>query len=282
MKSKSEDLRSLADRFRRLHQGPRILVLPNAWDAASARLYEEAGFSAIGTTSAGIAFSMGLPDGERIAFEEMIRVIARIVSSVRIPVTADIEAGFGSTPEATAESCLAVLKAGAVGVNLEDASTDGGRPLVDPLLHSDKVRAVREAAAGEKVPLVINARTDVFLRAVGEPRTRLDETLRRANVYREAGADCLFVPGVSDPETIGQLTRGIGGPVNILAGPGAPAVADLERLGVRRVSLGSGPMRASLGFLRRIAAEVHGSGTWRTLEQAIPYAELNKLFERRL
>jgi 2-methylisocitrate lyase-like PEP mutase family enzyme len=282
MKRDSGDLPSLAERFRGLHQGPQILVLPNAWDAASARLYEEAGFLAIGTTSAGIAFSMGMPDGERVAFEEMITVIGRIVSAVRIPVTADIEAGYGRTPEATAASCLAVLKAGAVGVNLEDASTDGARPLVDPVLHCDKVRAAREAAAGEKVPLVINARTDVFLRAVGEPETRLGETLARANAYREAGADCLFVPGVSDPETIAQLTRGIGGPVNILAGPGAPAVADLARLGVRRVSLGSGPMRASLGFLRRMAAEVQSSGTWQLMEQAIPYADLNELFERGL
>lgn len=282
MKRDYEDLRLLAERFRDLHHGPRILVLPNAWDAASARLYEEAGFSAIGTTSAGIAFSMGLPDGERIAFEEMMTVVGRIASSVKLPVTADIEAGYGRTPEATAESCRAVLRAGAVGVNMEDASPDGARPLVDPALHCEKVRAVREAAAREKIHLVINARTDVFLRAVGEPQTRLDETLRRANAYREAGADCLFVPGVSDSETIAELTRGIGGPLNILAGPGAPPVRELERLGVRRVSLGSGPMRASLGFLRRMAAEVHGSGTWRTLEQAIPYAELNKLFERRL
>jgi 2-methylisocitrate lyase-like PEP mutase family enzyme len=278
----SQKLSSLADRFLVLHQGPRILLLPNAWDAGSARLYEEAGFPAIGTTSAGIAFSRGLPDGERIAFREMIAAISRIAASVQIPVTADIEAGFGPTPEATAESCRAVLQAGAVGINLEDGSRDITRPLVDRALHSEKVRAAREAAAREKIHLVINARTDVFLRAVGEPGTRLDEALARINAYREAGADCLFVPGVSDAETIGKLVQGAGGPVNILGGPGAPSVGDLERLGVRRVSLGSGPMRSGLGLLRRMIAELQGPGTWQALEGAIPYAELNKLFGRGL
>ena len=276
----SKNLQSLADQFLQLHQGPRILLLPNAWDAGSARLYEEAGFAAIGTTSAGIAFSGGLPDGERIAFPEMIAAISRIAASVQIPVTADIEAGFGPTPEAAAESCRAVLGAGAVGVNLEDSSRDSARPLVDRTLHSDKVRAAREAAAKEKIHLVINARTDVFLRAVGEPKTRLDETLGRINAYREAGADCLFVPGVSDAETIQRLVQGAGGPVNILGGPGAPSVGDLERLGVRRVSLGSGPMRAGLGLLRRMISELRGPGTWQAFEGAIPHAELNTLFGR--
>jgi 2-methylisocitrate lyase-like PEP mutase family enzyme len=271
----------LARRFLELHQGPPILVLPNAWDAASARIYEEAGFPAIGTTSAGIAFSMGLPDGERIRFEEMMIAVSRITSSVRVPVSADIEAGFGRTAEATAGSCREVLDAGAVGVNLEDASGDAGRPLVDSVLHSEKVRAARETAAKERIHLVINARTDVFLRSVGEPQTRLAEAVRRANAYRDAGADCLFVPGVSDSETIERLVREIGAPINILAGPETPPVSQLEQIGVRRVSLGSGPMRASLAFLKRMADEIRREGTWQTLEQAIPYAELNRLFERR-
>ena len=258
----SKNLQSLADQFLQLHQGPRILLLPNAWDAGSARLYEEAGFAAIGTTSAGIAFSGGLPDGERIAFPEMIAAISRIAASVQIPVTADIEAGFGPTPEAAAESCRAVLGAGAVGVNLEDSSRDSARPLVDRTLHSDKVRAAREAAVKEKIHLVINARTDVFLLGIGEKSSRFDHAVQRMNAYREAGADCLYPIGFFDTETIGRLAKAVNGPINIAGLPGAPPVAELERLGVARVSTASCPARVAMTATRKVATELARSGSF--------------------
>ena len=275
------ELETRALRFLELHRGARTLVLPNAWDAASARIYEDAGLAAIGTTSAGIANALGFPDGERVPFREMADAVRRIVDVVRVPVSADIEAGFGPTPEDVAANCRTILEAGAVGINLEDGTSEPARPLVAVSLHCDKVWAARRTARALDISLVINARTDVFLAGVGPPETRLAEAIRRANAYRQAGADCLFVPGVTDAETIGELVRGIDGPVNVLAGPGTPPVPELHRLGVARVSLGSAPMRAALALLRRAAKELQESGTYRELEAAIPYAEVNRLFESR-
>jgi 2-methylisocitrate lyase-like PEP mutase family enzyme len=272
--------RERAERFRKLHFGPPILVLPNAWDAASARIFEEEGFPAIATTSAGVANALGYPDGERVPFAEMLDAIARICRSVRVPVTADIEAGFATSPEAVAENCRAVLAAGAVGVNLEDSIEE--HSLVESDVHAEKVRAARGAAAAFGVPLVINARTDAFLADVGALPTRLPETIRRCKTYRAAGADSFFVPAVTDAPTIEALVRGIDGPVNVLAGPGTPPVAELERLGVARLSTGSAPMRSALAHVRRIATELRSRGTYRLLtEDTISYAEANRLFEPR-
>jgi 2-methylisocitrate lyase-like PEP mutase family enzyme len=269
-----------AARFRALHHGPEILLLCNVWDAASARVVEEAGFPALATTSAGVSWSLGFADGEHAPFEEVLAAVRRIVRAAGVPVSADIEAGFGDTPKETAMSCLAVLEAGAVGVNLEDG-TAGRDRLIPIALHCEKIQAAKEAAAGAGGDLVVNARTDGFLDAIGDPQDRFEEAVRRSNAYREAGADCLFVPGVADEATIGRLVAAIGGPVNILAGPGTPPVATLARLGVARVSLGSGPMRATLGLLRRIARELLESGTCRAIQdEGIPYAEANRLFTR--
>jgi 2-methylisocitrate lyase-like PEP mutase family enzyme len=172
-----------------------------------------------------------------------------------------------------------VIAAGAVGVNLEDGTGDPARPLDELELHADRIRAVKEAAVSAGAGLVVNARTDVFLAAVGEAETRFPETVRRCNAYRRAGADCTFVPGVTDRETIGRLAREIEGPLNILAVPTTPSAGELERLGVARVSLGSGPMRATLGFLRGLAHEVSERGTWTRLAgESLPYAEANALF----
>jgi 2-methylisocitrate lyase-like PEP mutase family enzyme len=273
--------RERAARFRALHGGPGILLLCNVWDAASARVVEEAGFPAVATTSAGIAWSLGFADGEHAPFEDVIGVVSRVVASVRVPVSADIEAGFGETPREVAMSCLAVLEAGAVGVNLEDG-TAGNDRLVPIPLQCEKIRAAKEAAAGAGKDLVVNARTDVFLDQIGASETRFAEAVRRSNAFRTAGADCLFVPGVADEATIGRLVEAIDGPVNILAGPQSPPIAVLARLRVARVSLGSGPARAALGQLRRIAKELSGSGTYSAIaSDAISYAEANDLFPER-
>ena len=270
-----------AKRFLDLHRGPRILLLANAWDAASARLFAEEGLPAIATTSAGVAFSLGFPDGERTPFPEMVAAIERIVRAVRIPVTADIESGFGQTPNEVGENVRAVLQAGAVGVNLEDGTGDEGDPLSPISLHSQRIHAAREAAASAGLAVVLNARTDVFLDSVGQPATRFEEAVARANAYRQAGADCLFVPGVTDVSTIERLVGAIKGPVNVLAAAQSPPLSELQRLGVARVSLGSGPIRATLGLLRRITRELQGSGTYRALtEGALSYPEANSLLER--
>jgi 2-methylisocitrate lyase-like PEP mutase family enzyme len=263
--------------FRQLHRGPRALVLPNAWDVASARILEEAGFPAIATTSGGVAFSLGYPDGQRIPREEMIARIGRIVRAVKIPVSADVEAGYGSTPEDAARTARELIDAGAVGMNLEDTTGRADQPLLGLDAAVEKVRAVRAEAAHKRIPLVVNARTDVNLLPGGNPDADYQETVRRLLAFRDAGADCVFAPGLKDPQTIGRLVKAVECPLNILAGPGSPSVPELEKLGVARVSVGSGLMRATLGLLRRAADELLSTGTYTGMEQGIPYAELNKM-----
>jgi 2-methylisocitrate lyase-like PEP mutase family enzyme len=268
-----------ADAFRILHRGPKTLVLVNAWDVASARLIEQAGASAIATTSAGIAFSLGYPDGQKISREEMLAAVARIAAKVKLPVSADVEAGYGDRPEDAAETARAVIKAGAVGLNLEDGIDDPGHPLADLTLQLEKIAAVAETARQAGVPLVLNARTDVYLREVGTPEARFDEALRRLTAFRNAGADCLFVPGVRDLETIARFVRDLRHPVNILAGPGSPPITELQSVGVARVSLGSSPARAALGVAQRIVKEVLTVGTYQNLEGAPSQAEMNRLLD---
>ena len=270
---------SKADRFRALHRAPKVLVLPNAWDVASARIFEEAGASAIATTSAGIAFSLGYPDGQKISREEMIGVVARIASKVKHPVSADVEAGYGNRPEDAAQTAKAVIEAGAVGLNLEDGTEDSAHPIADLSLQLEKIAAVIETGRAKKIPLVLNARTDVYLRQVGSERSRFDEALRRLSAFRDAGADCLFVPGVRDLELIASFVRELRHPVNVLAGPGSPSVPELQKAGVARVSLGSSPARAAFGVARRVAQEVLTTGNYKNLEGAPSHVEMNRLLE---
>lgn len=264
-----------ANRFRDLHRGPKILVLPNAWDVASARILENAGVAAIATTSAGVAFTLGYPDGQRISREEMLEVVARIAAKVKVPVTADVEAGYGNRPEDAALTARAVIEAGAVGLNLEDHTDD--RQLVDLPLQLEKIAAVRETSRKMGIPLVLNARTDVYLLEVGQPESRFGETVKRLAAFREAGADCLFAPGIRSLEVISRLVGELQHPVNILAGTGSPSIPELQKYGVARVSLGSSVMRATLGLVLRIAQELQTSGTYNSLDGAPAHTEVNKL-----
>lgn len=266
-----------ANAFRAMHRGGKILVLPNAWDVASARVFEDAGFPAIATTSAGIAFSLGYPDGQKISREEMLARITRIARAVKVPVTADVEAGYGDKPQDAARTACALIEAGVVGMNLEDATNDPRQPLVDLTLQLEKIHAVREAAMKTGTLLVLNTRTDTYLAQVGEPELRYLEAIKRLMAYRDAGADCVFCPGLSEPRTIEQLVKDVQCPLNILGGPGSLSVPELEKLGVARVSVGSAPMRATLGLLKRIAKELQGSGTYEALEGGIPYADVNRM-----
>jgi 2-methylisocitrate lyase-like PEP mutase family enzyme len=273
----SDEQKHKAISFRQMHRGPKPLLLPNVWDVASARVVEEAGFPAIATTSAGIAFSLGYPDGQKISREEMLARVGRIARAVKVPVTADVEAAYGNRPEDAAQTALGVIEAGAVGINLEDGTGDPGNPLVELALQLDKIRAIRETALNAGVLLVLNARTDVYLDQVGPPEARYFETISRVRAYRDAGADCVFVPGVRDSRVIAQLVRDVQCPLNILAGVGSPSIPELEKLGVARVSLGSGPMRATLGLMRRLAEELKTSGTYSVLEGAPSHAQINAM-----
>lgn len=268
-----------AKAFLAMHSGGDALLLPNVWDVASARIVEEAGFPALATTSAGVAFSLGYPDGQKIHKDRMMAAITHIALAVKVPVTADVESGYGNDPEAVARTARAVIMGGAIGLNLEDATGDRERPLLDLSVEVEKIRAVRDTADKFDVALVINARTDVYLLQVGEPSSRYDETIRRLSAYRDAGADCVFAPGLKEVTTIKRLVADLKCPVNILAGPGSPSVRELQALGVARVSLGSGPMRATLGTLRRIAAEMKTSGTYELLADAPAHSEINQLLK---
>lgn len=265
--------------FQQMHLGPSILVIANAWDAGSARVFEHAGMRAIGTGSAGIAFSRGYPDNERIPRDVILAATGEIVRAVKVPVTADILGGLGATVEAVVATVQEVIAIGAVGINIEDGR-DAGPRLEDIGKQVEIIRAIRAAVDASGVPIVVNARTDSYWLKLGDADDRLRTSIARSNRYREAGADCLFVPAVADPATISTLVAEISGPLNILTVPGCPSISELEQLGVRRASEGSGPMRASMMLTRRIAEDLLQTGTYARFHgDAIGYAEANKLFE---
>jgi 2-methylisocitrate lyase-like PEP mutase family enzyme len=270
-----------AERLRELHHGPRILIFANAWDLISARMVEEAGFPAVASTSAGVAAVLGYPDGQRIAISEMLEFVGRMARAVSVPLTADMEAGYGTTPAEMAEMAREVVAAGIVGLNLEDVTGDDESSQVEIRLQAEKIAAIREASASDGVSLVINARTDVYLMPTGPAETRFERTVERLRAYRQAGADCVFAPGISDAETIGKLVRAVDAPLNILLRPGGPGVAELGKLGVARVSIGSGAMRAALGtarkFLKALSEYQDHSAL---LTDAVPYDEVNRLLGR--
>lgn len=267
--------------FRDLHTGGSVLALPNAWDVASARLIEEAGAAAIATTSAGVAWSLGSPDGDELGRDRAVELVARVAAAVDVPVTADIESGFGNDPDGVAETISGVLAAGAVGVNLEDSLQSTATPLRSVEEQCERLAAARRAADAAGIPLYINARADVFLRRVGEPATRLPDALARAEAYLAAGASGIFVPGVADAATIAELVKGVGGPLNILAGPGALSIGELGELGVARVSVGGRISEVAYAAARRCARELLTSGTYDSFADGLEYGELNALMRRR-
>ena len=270
-----------AEQLRNLHLGPRILVLPNVSEVASARVLEELGYPALATSSAGVAALQGYPDGQRISRHEMLDVVARIARGVRVPVTADMEAGYGTTIKDMAETAKAVVAAGAVGMNLEDVTGDDETSQVGAALQMEKIQTIREVSLSLGVPLVINARTDIYLMPIGAEATRFERTVERLRAYRKAGADCLFAPGVRDREIITRLVRALEAPLNILVTPGCPPIPELEKIGVARASVGSGLTRAMLGLVRRIGKELMESGTYASLlEGPIPFAEVNHMMAR--
>jgi 2-methylisocitrate lyase-like PEP mutase family enzyme len=271
-----------AEELRKLHGGPRVLVLPNAWDVASARVLEELGYPAIATTSAGVAFALGYPDGQRVSRDEMLEVVERIARAVRVPVTADMEAGYGTTLADMAETAKAIVAAGAVGLNLEDVIGETESSQVNTELQAEKIRTIRQVSASRGVSLVINARTDIYLMPIGPEAMRFERTVERLRAYRAAGADCVFAPGVKERELIEKLVKAVAAPLNILVTPGCPSIPELQKMGVARASIGSGVMRSTLGLVRRIGKELQSAGTYSALfDGAIPFAEINGLIARR-
>lgn len=274
-----------ATRFRAAHHGDDCMLAPNAWDAGSARMLEAAGFPAILTTSAGIAFSMGRPDyceagdPRKLSRAIMLQRVAEIVNAVDVPVSADLEAGYGETPAEVAQTIRMAIEAGAVGGNLEDL-TGSGAALFPIDVAEDRIAAARDAANEANLPFVLNARTDAFLSGVDKP---LEETIRRCNRYREAGADCVFVPGAVDAGTLETLVREIDAPVSVVMGllPDSLSIAKLSEIGVRRVSVGGSLARMAMAGLKRAADELHSRGTFGYAAEQMSTGELNQLFGAR-
>jgi 2-methylisocitrate lyase-like PEP mutase family enzyme len=278
----NETQRALAAALRAQHRDGPIIVLPNAHDVVSARIAAAGRPVALGTTSAGMAWAAGYPDGERIPREEMLAAVERVVRAVDVGVTADLEAGYGDTPEAAADTAAAALEIGVVGLNLQDTGQAGGAyadGLVPIELMAEKIAAVRDVAEREGIELAINARTDVFLFGHGgDDDSRIEEAARRGRAYLDAGADCAFVPGAVAADTIARLVAAIDGPINVYALPGVPPVSELNRLGVRRVSVGCGPYQACLRLLEEATAELLERGTYDTFTAAhLPYPDVQQL-----
>jgi 2-methylisocitrate lyase-like PEP mutase family enzyme len=270
-----------AERFRALHRGPSLFVLPNAWDVPSARVFEDAGFAAIATSSAGVMVSLGYRDGEEIPREEYVAAVRRIAAKLAVPLSADVVAGFGTTPAEAVATVRSVVEAGAVGINLEDQDPRT-ETLIPLAVQLEKLRAIRRYGEEAGVPVVVNARTDALWKGGGSPEDRRREAVLRCRAFREAGADCVYPMRLAAREEIAAFVRDVPGPSNVMIRPGLPPLGELERIGIRRVSFGPSASYAAMGLLRRIGAELRADGSFRSLvEGAITFDELNRLAERR-
>jgi 2-methylisocitrate lyase-like PEP mutase family enzyme len=276
--SNKSNQKTLAEEFLKLHNGPQILLLPNAWDVVTAKIYEQLGFNAIGTTSAGIAATLGYPDGEVMTLDENISVVKRIVEKTSLPVSADIEAGYSSNIEGAVKAAEAAIEIGAVGVNLEDSTGNNNNPFFDVSEIVERIKAIRSMAETRGIYLVINLRTDVYMLGKENHNEKFRHTVERANIYREAGADCIFVPDMGDfnEKIIKELVNEINAPLNIIAADNIPPVKKLEEIGVARLSFGPRPMRAMLSLLCRIKKELIEKGTYEIMSSdTLTYSEIN-------
>ena len=267
-----------AERFLKYHHDPEILVLLNSWDIGSSKLIEACGYKAVATTSMGIAASFGYPDCQIIQLSEMIGVMSGIVNAVQVPVTVDIEAGYGNNVNEIIDSVKEIIATGIVGINIED-SIDLNPVLIDEVKFCERISAIRALSDSLGFHLVINARTDSFYTSTGSTQEKISESIKRGNLYREAGADCIFVQPVWEKETVATLVKEIHAPINILVNPGfaggtPPSVSELQDLGVARLSLGSSLMKATLAFSKKVADELSEKGTYNHLLAAFtPFPE---------
>ena len=256
-----------AERFLKFHQEQDILVLLNSWDIGGSKLIEACGYKAIATTSMGIAASLGYPDCQVIPFSEMLDVITGIVNAVQVPVTVDIEAGYGSNLDEIVDAVKQIIATGIVGINIED-SINLNSTLIDEMEFCERIAAIRALSNSLGFHLVINARTDSFYTSPASTHEKLAESIRRGNKYREAGADCIFVQPVWERQIISTLVKEINAPINILSNPGIgggglpPSVQELQDLGVARLSLGSSLMKATLALIKKVADELSQKGTY--------------------
>ena len=265
---------TLAQTFRKLHEANDILILPNAWDAASAKVIEEAGAKAIATSSAGVAWALGFPDGDLLPPKMLADLTARITDVLNVPLSVDFEGGYTTNPGKVAENLKPLIDAGAVGINIEDGEGT-------PELLAKKIEKARAAAESLGVDVFINARTDVYLAEIGSPEDRIGETIERAARYREAGADGIFVPALSEPAAIEAIVREVKMPVNVMAVPDLPGANELQKLGVRRLSSGTAIPQMIWSRVTELAKGFLAKGDSKSLFQnSMPYSKLQELCKR--
>lgn len=266
-----------AKTFRRLHEQSSTFVLPNAWDAMSAKMFEAGGFQAIGTTSAGIAASLGYPDGQHLPRAKLVEVVRNIAHSVAVPVSADIEAGYGRSVAEVVQTVKEVVAAGAVGINIEDGTGNPSKPVFSISEQTEKIAAIKAS----HTPLFVNARTDIYWLKIGDPLSRFQEAEKRAIAYQEAGADCLFIPGLTDREEIQKMRAAISIPINLLVDPEMPALTELSTIGIERLSCGSAPFRATATLLAAICEQIVHDETFSHLtKDVLSYSSITKIMSQ--
>ena len=266
-----------AEAFRKLHHGRDVLVLPNAWDVPSARVFEDEGFPAVATSSAGMLVSLGYPDGEEIPRKEFVAAVGRIARTLSVPLSADVIGGFGGSPEGVTRSVKAVIDAGAVGINIEDF-VHASKRLLPVEKQEARLRALVRLRDRGKVRFVINARTDALRFGAGGEDAKMEEAIKRAKAYRDVGADCVYPMGLTDATSISRFVKALDFPTNVMVRNGLPSVPELKRLGVARVSFGPSASYAAMGLLKRASREVREAGTYGSLlDGAITFDELNAL-----
>ncbi len=262
--------------LRALHQPGAVLVLPNAWDAATARLVESVGARAIATSSGALSWAHGAPDGERLSPAKLVSAVQEMARVIRVPLSVDLEAGFHAEPERIADLVAAVLDAGAVGLNLEDGAAA-------PELLARKISVAKRVAAQRGVDLFVNARTDVYLRGLVPAPRAVEEVQARARLYREAGADGLFVPGLAQRAEVEAIAAATPLPLNLMALPQLPPASELGTWGVQRLSAGTAMAQAALALVRQVSRELLEEGISRTLfsSERVDYGQMNALLARR-
>lgn len=252
-----------------LHHDPKLLVLPNIWDPLGARMLEGVGYPAVATASAAVAFSLGYDDGQLITLDAMLDVVKRIASAVNVPLTVDLERGYADAPQDVADNVRRLLDTGAVGVNIEDSTIEGGA-LFSVDAQCDRIRAIRQMATAVGVPLVVNARIDVFLQGPSaQEADRFAEVVKRAEAYLRAGADCVYPIGMSDFIMIKELRRKTQAPINVYGSVSAPSMRELEAAGIARLSVGPGLIKASLTTMRRVALALREYEDYDTLTDGV-------------
>lgn len=272
---------NLANKFQNLHHNKKMFILPNAWDVGSAVVYEKYNFQSVGTTSAGFAYSLGYPDGEKIDFQHIVKLVKQITERVNIPVSVDIELGYADTIDGVVENVTKIIEAGAVGINIEDGYPKQIPYLEELGIQTNKILAISKLREKLGIPFVINARTCVYLIEVGKEEDRLSIAIERGNAFHKAGADCIFIPGAIKESIIEKLIKNIEAPINILATPSTNNLENLERLGVRRLSLGSAPARAAYSNLIENVRQIQNENKIsRLLDHDFSYDLANNLFDR--